>query len=156
MAAEVTLTIDDTEVTVPAGSTIFQAAEAAGIDIPHLCYDPKLRLPPSSSCRLCVVEIEGARTLATSCSHPAGEGMVLVFPREGRHSLWMRDTWISLDMIHVSAAGRVVGIVENARPHTDQSRTIDRPSLAVIEVNAGFARRHGITVGNVVRFYEIK
>ncbi len=87
---------------------------------------------------------------------PAGEGMVLVFPREGRHSLWMRDTWISLDMIHVSAAGRVVGIVENARPHTDQSRTIDRPSLAVIEVNAGFARRHGITVGNVVRFYEIK
>ena len=74
---ELTLTIDGAQVAVPQGSTIFEAALAAGINIPHLCYDPCLGLPPSSSCRLCVVEVEGARAPAASCSHPAAEGMVV-------------------------------------------------------------------------------
>ena len=77
MAPEVTLTIDGIEVTVPQGATILDAAFTAGIEIPHLCYDPDLRLAPSSSCRLCVVEVEGARALAASCSHPAANGMVV-------------------------------------------------------------------------------
>ena len=74
---EVSLTIDDVKVTVPQGATVLQAARSAGIDIPHLCYDPALRLPPTSSCRLCVVEVEGAKALAASCSLPAAKGMVV-------------------------------------------------------------------------------
>jgi len=74
---EVTLTIDGVDVTVPGGSTIFEAAQRAGIEIPHLCYDPCLGLKPTSSCRLCVVEVEGARAPAASCSHPAAPGMVV-------------------------------------------------------------------------------
>ena len=77
MPEEITLTIDGRDVTVPAGTTIFQAARKLGIEIPHLCHDPSLNLPPSSSCRLCVVEIENARSLAASCSHPAADGMVV-------------------------------------------------------------------------------
>jgi len=77
MADEVSLSIDGTEVTVPAGTTVFLAAQRVGIDIPHLCYDPQLGLPPSSSCRLCLVEVEGNSGLAASCSHPAASGMVV-------------------------------------------------------------------------------
>ena len=73
----ITLIIDDMDVTVPDGMPIFEAARMAGIDIPHLCYDPELRLPPTSSCRLCVVEVEGARVPVASCSHPVSQGLVV-------------------------------------------------------------------------------
>jgi formate dehydrogenase alpha subunit len=77
MPTEVTLTIDGQEITVPHHATIFQAARSVGIEIPHLCYDPDLGLEPTSSCRLCVVEVEGAKALAASCSHPVAPGMVV-------------------------------------------------------------------------------
>jgi len=77
MAEDVKLTIDGVEVTTPVGTTVFEAARAAGIDIPHLCYDPELGLPPTGACRLCVVEVEGAKTLVASCCHPAAPGMVV-------------------------------------------------------------------------------
>ena len=77
MADDVTVTIDDTEVKAPPGTTVFEAARGAGIDIPHLCYDPELSLPPTGSCRLCVVEVEGAKSLVASCCHPVSEGMVV-------------------------------------------------------------------------------
>jgi len=77
MADEIPLTIDGQSVTAPAGATVFQAARRAGIDIPHLCYDPALGLEPTSSCRLCVVEVEGARGPVPSCSYPAAAGMVV-------------------------------------------------------------------------------
>ncbi|MCK4324131.1 MAG: (2Fe-2S)-binding protein, partial [Armatimonadetes bacterium] len=59
MTEETSLTIDDVAVAAPAGTSILEAALSVGIDIPHLCYDPNLGLPPSSSCRLCLVEVEG-------------------------------------------------------------------------------------------------
>ena len=77
MADDITLTIDGIEVRVPAGVTVMQGARSAGIDIPHLCYDPDLHLPPTSSCRLCLVEVQGAGTMATSCSLAAADGMVV-------------------------------------------------------------------------------
>jgi len=77
MSDEITLTIDGKTVTVPRGATIFEAARKLGIEIPHLCYKPELGLPPTSSCRLCVVEVEGAKSLVASCSHPVSPGMVV-------------------------------------------------------------------------------
>lgn len=73
----ITLTIDDRPVTVPAGTSILAAAKSAGIDIPHLCYDPALGLEPTSSCRLCLVEVEGSRALAASCSSAVAPGAVV-------------------------------------------------------------------------------
>jgi formate dehydrogenase alpha subunit len=73
--AEIQLTIDGRKVKAEAGMTIFQAAEAAGIEIPHLCY--REDLPPTSACRLCVVEVEGARTLVASCSYPVAHNLVV-------------------------------------------------------------------------------
>jgi len=76
-ASRISLTIDGVEVAAGAGATIFQAARAAGIDIPHLCYDPALDLPPTSACRLCLVEVEGAEAPVTACSYPVAPGMVV-------------------------------------------------------------------------------
>ncbi len=77
MAEELKLTIDGRQVTCGEGATILEAALAAGIEIPHLCYDPSWELAPTSSCRLCLVEIEGAKAPVPSCSQRAREGMVV-------------------------------------------------------------------------------
>ncbi len=69
------LTIDNKEVEVPAGTTVLRAAETAGVNIPTLC-DHK-HLTPYGGCRLCVVEVEGARTLQPSCTLPVSNGMVV-------------------------------------------------------------------------------
>ena len=58
---EVKLSIDDREVTVPEHFTVLQAAAQAGVKIPTLCH--LWGLTPSSACRICVVEVEGGRTL---------------------------------------------------------------------------------------------
>lgn len=69
----VTLTINGQTAQVREGLTILEAARSIGIEIPTLCYDPRLK--PHGSCRMCVVEVEGARSLQTSCSTPVAEGM---------------------------------------------------------------------------------
>ncbi|MGW4956911.1 2Fe-2S iron-sulfur cluster-binding protein [Nonomuraea sp. NPDC004186] len=65
--------IDGEDVRVPEGSTILDACHAAGKDIPTLCYGDTLT--PKNACRVCVVEVEGARTLAPACSRKAEVGM---------------------------------------------------------------------------------
>ncbi len=71
----VTLTINDQEVTVPAGTLVLEAAKSIGIEIPTLCYHEKLL--PLGGCRLCLVEIEKMRGLQTACTTPVREGMVV-------------------------------------------------------------------------------
>jgi len=73
MSEQVSLWIDGKEVRVAPGATIYWAAKSLGIEIPHLCYGEDL--PAMSSCRLCVVEVEGMRNLAASCSMPVAQGM---------------------------------------------------------------------------------
>ena len=80
-----------------------------------------------------------------------GHGMLFVFPTQDVQSLWMKDTWMPLDMIFVSGEGLVVGVIENAQPETTQSRSVGSPSQYVVEVNAGFARQHGIVPGTLMR-----
>jgi formate dehydrogenase major subunit len=70
-----TLTIDGRTVSVETGTTVLEAARALGIRIPTLCHVDGL--PPSSSCFLCAVQVEGKATLAPSCAMPAAEGMVV-------------------------------------------------------------------------------
>jgi formate dehydrogenase major subunit len=74
-AATVTLNIDGRDVTVEKGTTIWNAAREAGIEIPVLCHEPKLE--PVGVCRMCAVEVEGARVMAASCVREAEDGMVV-------------------------------------------------------------------------------
>lgn len=69
------LTVDGNSVEVPEGTTVLKAAQMAGSKIPTLCEFPALK--PYGGCRLCVVEIEGFRTLQASCTLPASNGMVV-------------------------------------------------------------------------------
>lgn len=71
----VNITIDGKNIEVKEGTTVLQAAKQAGIDIPTLCDHQELT--PYGGCRLCLVEVEGARTLQPSCTLPASDKMVV-------------------------------------------------------------------------------
>lgn len=71
--AEIALSVDGLDVQVPQGATILDACRAVGRDIPTLCYLETLT--PVNACRVCVVEVEGARVLAPACSRTAEPGM---------------------------------------------------------------------------------
>ena len=69
------LTIDGEEIEVPAGSTVLQACEAAGREIPVFCFHPRLNI--AGNCRMCLVEMERSPKPIASCAMPAGDGMVI-------------------------------------------------------------------------------
>jgi predicted molibdopterin-dependent oxidoreductase YjgC len=71
----VELTIDGQTTRVPEGTTLLEACRSLGIDTPTLCYLENLT--PVNVCRVCVVEVEGARVLAPACSRKAEAGMVI-------------------------------------------------------------------------------
>jgi len=73
--SDLTFTIDDQQLTGHEGMTILEAARENGIDIPTLCHRPEFA--PIGACRVCVVEVEGSRTLVGSCHTPVTEGMVV-------------------------------------------------------------------------------
>ena len=72
----VNITINGTPLSVPAGSTILEAARQMGYEIPTLCYMKKKN--EIGACRICVVEVKGARTLVASCVMPVSEGMEII------------------------------------------------------------------------------
>jgi NADH-quinone oxidoreductase subunit G/NADP-reducing hydrogenase subunit HndD len=75
MSKNVTLSIDGQSVTVPAGVTVWAAARKIGVHIPTLCHHFDVK--PYAGCRVCVVEVEGARALAAACAFPVSDGMVV-------------------------------------------------------------------------------
>lgn len=75
MMGQIRLTINNQTVEVEQGATILEAARKIGIEIPTLCYHQQLC--KEGSCRICVVEVAGARSLVASCVHPAADGMVV-------------------------------------------------------------------------------
>ncbi len=83
--SEVSVSIDGTDIVVPAGATLLDACDQAGVDTPTLCYAENLT--PVNACRVCVVEVENSRTLVPSCSRQVEEGMVVETDSERvRHS----------------------------------------------------------------------
>jgi len=81
----VTVTIDGARVEVPEGTSVLHACDSVGIDSPVICY--REGLTPVNACRVCVVELEGSRTLIPACSRQAEAGMVISTDSERvRHS----------------------------------------------------------------------
>jgi formate dehydrogenase major subunit len=104
----VNLEIDGFQVTAPAGTSVMRAAASIGIDIPKLCATDSVE--PFGSCRLCVVQIEGARGMPASCTTPVAEGMKVVTQnkkladvRRGIMELYISDH--PLDCLTCSANG---------------------------------------------------
>jgi NADP-reducing hydrogenase subunit HndD len=73
---KVNLTINGMPVSVPKGYTILQAAHEVGVEIPTLCYLKDIN--EIGACRMCVVEVKGARSMAAACVYPVAEGMEVV------------------------------------------------------------------------------
>ena len=73
--------IDETEIEIEEGTTIFNAAKKAEIEIPHFCYHPAF--VPEGTCRMCLVEIEGVPKLELACSTVVRDGMKVMTKSEG-------------------------------------------------------------------------
>lgn len=79
-------------------------------------------------------------------------GMLFVFPGEEQRSFWMKNTYISLDILFVDNDRKIVKVQESTQPLSTEAVLSYRPAKYVIEVNAGFAARHGIREGDKVSF----
>jgi len=80
----------------------------------------------------------------------ANQGMLFVFEEEAPRSFWMKNTRISLDMIFANAERKIVTILRNTTPYSEQLYTSHKPAMYVVEVNAGFSAMHGIAVGDKI------
>ncbi|NMB46014.1 MAG: 2Fe-2S iron-sulfur cluster binding domain-containing protein [Firmicutes bacterium] len=141
--ATVNLTIDGQTVEVPTGSTILEAAQVLGIDIPTLCYHPDQSI--KAVCRVCVVEVEGQRVLQPACAYPVSEGMqVRTNTARVREA---RKTIVELMLAHhpqdclqcernlnceLQSLAHRLGVREIAFPHVDRSLPLDELSPSVI------------------------
>ena len=79
-------------------------------------------------------------------------GMLFVFPTTKLQSFWMKNTFVSLDMMFIDEKLEVVGLLKNVPILNSTPRKVDQPSRYVIELNAGSADRYGIREGSRVEF----
>jgi hypothetical protein len=81
---------------------------------------------------------------------PDGRGMLFDFSPEQSVSMWMKNTFISLDMIFIRADGRILRIAENTEPQSEEIISSGGLAKGVLEVIAGTARKYGIAPGDRV------
>ncbi len=81
-----------------------------------------------------------------------GEGMIFLFGRRRVNTFWMKNTCLPLDMIFIDHDGVVVGIEENVPTMNTNTYQVGCPSQFVLEVNAGWSRRHAVAPGQKARF----
>lgn len=86
---------------------------------------------------------------------PADEGMLFLMGTEEEHTFWMKNTLIPLDIIFIGSDMKVAGIIHDAKPMDRSSRGVGKPSLYVLEVNAGWSDKHGVDAGTPVAFEHV-
>ena len=80
----------------------------------------------------------------------ADEGMLFIMDSDADHSFWMKNTFIPLDIVFITAAGEVAGIAENVTPRTRTSRRVGKVSRFVLELDGGWSNTHGLRAGDKV------
>jgi len=90
---------------------------------------------------------ERARGLMYRREMEPDRGMMFVFPSMQIQTFWMKNTFISLDIIFLDRDYKVVGVLHELPVMSDQSRSIDQPSMYAVELIAGKARKYGIERG---------
>ena len=98
---------------------------------------------------------QSARGLMYRTELAEDAGMLFLFPRERRVRMWMRNTLIPLDMIFITASGRVAEVVPDTRPLSEEMITAQQPVQAVLEVRAGTAASLGIRPEDRVRWKKV-
>ena len=79
-------------------------------------------------------------------------GMLFVFNISEPLSFWMRNTIIPLDIIYADSVKQIVKIISNAKPFSEDQLLSEKPAMYVVEMNAGFARKHGLREGDFIDF----
>jgi uncharacterized membrane protein (UPF0127 family) len=93
---------------------------------------------------------ERAKGLMYRRELPEGRGMLFDFSPEQNVSMWMKNTYISLDMIFIRADGRILRIAENTTPESEAIIPAGGPVRGVLEVIAGTSKKYGIAPGDRV------
>lgn len=83
------------------------------------------------------------------------KGMIFSFAVKDDHTFWMKNTCLPLDMMFIDDDGVIVGIEENVPTMNEHTYSVGCRSKYVLEVNAGFSRRHGVVAGQHVRLQGI-
>jgi uncharacterized membrane protein (UPF0127 family) len=78
------------------------------------------------------------------------EGMLFVFPREEQQTFWMKNTYISLDMVFLDHTLSVVGFLETVPILNEEPRRVEKESKYVVELLAGSVKNHAIAVGSIL------
>lgn len=79
------------------------------------------------------------------------KGMLFIFPDMGMRSFWMRNCYISLDIIYLDEDGSIINIIANAPPQSDTPRRSTAPAKAVLEIRGGLSSELGLKSGDIVR-----
>ena len=95
-------------------------------------------------------EAQRLRGLMYRTELPEDEGMLFVFQGRTVHPFWMKNTCLPLDMLFIDEDGFIVGIEENVPTLNESNYSVPCPSKYVLEVNAGWTRRHGVRAGQYV------
>lgn len=106
------------------------------------------RGPAVFSVELALTPQQQARGLQKRRTLPADAGMLFDFGAPRRVSMWMKDTYIPLDMLFIGADGRIAAIARDTEPLSLETISPAAPARAVLELNAGTAARLGIDVGD--------
>lgn len=80
------------------------------------------------------------------------QGMLFIFPKEEIQSFWMKNTYISLDIIYVNSEKEIVKIYKNTTPRSINSLPSEKKSQYVVEVNGGYTDKHNIKEGDKINF----
>lgn len=99
---------------------------------------------------LATTDAERAQGLMNRKELPEGQGMLFDFHRDQDVGFWMKNTYISLDMIFIRSDGRIMRIAENTVPLSEKIVPSNSPVRGVLEVIAGTSRKLGIAVGDRV------
>ncbi len=97
-------------------------------------------------------EEDRMRGLMDRYNLPETAGMLFIFPDEEPRSFWMKNTFISLDIIYINSRKEIVSIQKYTQPKSTYSIPSEKPAMYVLEVNAGFTDKNGINPGDKIEF----
>ncbi len=121
---------------------------------------PRAVLPDQAviDLELAITDEERTRGLMFRPSLAETRGMLFCYEEPGDLAIWMKNTWVSLDIVFLDGSGTVVAISESAPPCPGDPcphYTSGGPCHAVLEIAAGTAAKHGLTVGSTIRFQDV-
>ena len=121
------------------------------VPVAHVAF-PESKDAPRLEVELMLTQEHHQRGLMYRKALADDKGMLFAWNQPTVQTFWMHNTCIPLDMLFIDREGFVAGIVENAPTLNDEGRSIACPVTYVLEVNAGWSRKHGVVAGQQVRF----